>query len=34
MGNNFNIKAGIGRSKPALGPEMTQFTLQLQAFYF
>jgi hypothetical protein len=34
MGNNFNIKAGIGRSRPAAGPEMTQFTLQLQVFYF
>lgn len=34
MSNNFNIKAGIGRSKPAAGPEMTQYTLQLQVFYF
>jgi hypothetical protein len=34
MGNNFNIKAGIGRARPAIGSEMTQFTLQLQVFYF
>ena len=34
MSNNFNIKAGIGRAKPASGVEMTQFTLQLQVFYF
>jgi hypothetical protein len=34
MANNFNIKAGIGRVKPAVGDSMTQFTLQIQVFYF
>jgi hypothetical protein len=34
MGNNFNIKAGLSRLKPAAGREMNQFTLQLQVYYF
>jgi hypothetical protein len=33
-GNNFNVKAAVGRFKPAVGPEMNQFTVQLQAFYY
>ena len=34
MGNNFNIKAGVTRMKPATGREMNQFTVQLQVFYY
>jgi hypothetical protein len=34
MGNNFNIKAGVSRMKPATGREMNQFTVQLQVFYY
>ena len=34
MGNNFNVKAGVSRLAPAIGPEMNQFTLQLQVFYY
>ena len=34
MGNNFNLKLGVGRYTPTVGREMTQFTLQMQVFYF
>jgi hypothetical protein len=34
MGNNFNFKLGVGRYMPATGTEMTQYTLQMQVFYF
>src|SRR6185436_3384829 len=33
-GNNFNVKLGYGRFTPVTGPEMTQFVIQLQAFYY
>lgn len=33
-GNNFNIKAGVGRYTPAVGKSMNQIVLQLQAFYY
>jgi hypothetical protein len=34
LGNNFNIKAGYGRFTPAVGREMGQFCIQLQAYYY
>lgn len=33
-GNNFNIKVGYGKFTPVSGPEMNQFCVQLQAFYY
>lgn len=34
LGNNFNFKLGVGRYTPTVGRETTQFTLQMQVFYF
>jgi hypothetical protein len=34
FGNNFNVKAGIGRFSPRVGEDMNQFTLQFQAYYY
>lgn len=34
MGNNFNLKAAIGRYKPVTGRTTSQFTVQMQVFYF
>jgi hypothetical protein len=34
FGNNINVKAAVGRFKPATGPETNQFTIQLQAYYY
>jgi hypothetical protein len=34
MGNNFNVKAGLARFKPVVGPQMNQYTVQLQVFYY
>jgi hypothetical protein len=34
MGNNFNIKAMVGRVTPAVGKETNQVTIQLQMSYY
>lgn len=34
VGNNFNVKLGLGRYTPAVGDSMNQIVLQLQAFYY
>lgn len=34
FGNNFNVKAAIGRFSPTTGQDQNQFTIQLQAFYY
>ncbi len=33
-GNNFNIKAAVGRLHPAVGRNQNQTTIQMQFFYF
>ena len=34
FGHNFNIKAGYGRLSPQVGKQVSQFTIQLQVYYF
>lgn len=34
FGNNLNLKAAWGRIHPKSGPDLDQFTVQLQAWYF
>ena len=34
MGNNFNIKTALVKHTPRVGRELTQFTVQMQIFYF
>lgn len=34
FGNNFNVKTALARSSPAVGPEINQFVVQFQAFYY